>query len=48
MPISDDHGAYVSTMRDEFYLYNRPLSVKEIQEHIKEVEAKAAAGKEQE
>jgi len=45
VPISDDHGAYVSTMRDEFYLYNRPLSVKEIQAHIKHVKAKAAACK---
>ena len=41
-PLSDDHGTYTSTMRDEFYIYNRPLSVEEIQEHIKQVKAKAA------
>lgn len=39
-PISDDHGTYTSTMRDEFYLYNRPLDAKEIQAHIKQVRAK--------
>ncbi len=38
-PLSDDHGAYTSTMRDEFYIYNRPLSAAEIQEHIKQVKA---------
>jgi hypothetical protein len=44
-PISDDHGAYVGTMRDEFYLYNRPLSVAEIRQHIQDVKAKAAGQK---
>ncbi|KPK82874.1 MAG: hypothetical protein AMJ81_08980 [Phycisphaerae bacterium SM23_33] len=47
VPISDDHGAYVSTMRDEFYLYNRPLSVEEIREYIKDVKAKAAGQKQE-
>ena len=40
-PLSDDHNDYTSTMRDEFRIYNRPLSVEEIQEHIKQVKAKA-------
>ena len=39
-PLSNDHNAYTSTMRDEFCIYNRPLSVHEIQEHIKQVNAK--------
>jgi len=41
-PLSDDHNSYTSTMRDEFYIYNRPLNVEEIQEHIQQVKAKAA------
>ena len=40
-PLSNDHNAYTSTMRDEFYIYNRPLSAEEIQEHIKQVKTKA-------
>jgi len=40
-PLSNDHNAYTSTMRDEFRIYNRPLSVEEIQEHIKQVTTKA-------
>lgn len=41
LALSNDHNAYSSTMRDEFRIYNRPLSVEEIQEHIKQVKAKA-------
>jgi len=29
-PISCDHGKWTATQRDEFYVYNRPLTVKQI------------------
>jgi hypothetical protein len=40
-PLSDDHGTYTSTMRDEFRLYNRPLTVEEIREHIERIRAQS-------
>ncbi len=33
-PISCDHGKWTATQRDEFYVYNRPLTPKEIVENM--------------
>jgi hypothetical protein len=35
MPALGGHNGWYSTDRDEFHIYNRPLTVKEIQENMK-------------
>lgn len=39
-PISCDHGKWTGTQRDEFYVYNRPLTPKEIVENMNAAKAK--------
>jgi hypothetical protein len=40
-PLSDDHGEYISTMRDEFRICNRALTGQAIRRHVRQIKSKA-------